>query len=99
MSIHSTLASLKIFCNANSGNENEWFHNGVHYRWNLGRDVLSGNDINGVVRKKSETGDWVLAGSLKIQSDGKILRFTGLGKKVQKTFLDRTDTTKVLELA
>ena len=94
MSIHNTLTSLKIFCVASSGKEHEWYHKGNYYRWNLGREN-SKDFVNGVVRKrqgKNKLGEdtWKLAGSFKIDANGKILRFTGLGKKVQKTFLTKT---------
>jgi hypothetical protein len=92
MSVQITLDLVKKFCLSNSGNEYEWHHNGVHYRWNLGRDAEDGRDVNGVVRKKTATDSngndiWVLAGSVKISPQGKILRFTGLGKKIQKSFI------------
>lgn len=85
MSIQQALNTVKSFCFLNSGNKQEWSHNGTHYRWNLGREVAPGKPVNGVVRK-NQSGNWVLAGSFKISAEGKILRFTGLGKKLQKKF-------------
>lgn len=92
MTIENTMTALKIFCTASSGNENEWYHNGTYYRWNVGRDIELGQALKGVVRKnigKDNYGKtiWALAGSFTISPSGKILRFTGLGKKVQKSFL------------
>ena len=92
MTIERTMTSLKIFCTASSGNENEWYHNGTYYRWNIGRDSKPEQSLKGVVRKnvgKDSFGKtiWKLAGSFAISPSGKILRFTGLGKKVQKIFL------------
>lgn len=94
MTIENTMTALKIFCTASSGNENEWHHNGTYYRWNIGRDILPGQALKGVVRKnirKDSMGNaiWALAGSFTISPNGKILRFTGLGKKVQKFFLNQ----------
>lgn len=91
MTVQHTIDTVKEFCLANSGNENQWSHKGTTYQWNLGREAADGEVVNGVVRKlegKDAAGKeiWTVAGSLKISPTGKILRFTGLGKKIQKTF-------------
>ena len=36
---------------------------------------------------------WVVAGSIKINPNGEILRFTGIPKKVQQTFEPHTSNT------
>ena len=85
-----TLNMVKQFCLANSGDEQRWTNKGTQYHWNRGKDTPTGL-INGVVRKDAGTdgnGDtvWSVAGSIKIDADGTVLRFTGIPRKVQKTF-------------
>jgi hypothetical protein len=85
-----TLIKVKQFCLANSGDEQRWTNKGTQYHWNRGKDTTTGL-INGVVRKLAGTDDngdtvWVVAGSIKIDPSGTILRFTGIPRKVQKTF-------------
>lgn len=90
MSAEYTLTQIKIWCINQSKDEQIWTNKGTTYFWNRGKDTSSGL-INGVVRKLAgvdATGSkiWVVAGSLKIDADGKILRFTGIPRKLQKTF-------------
>ena len=89
MNAEYTLTQLKLWCIAQSSNEQVWTNKGTQYHWNRGKDTSSGL-INGVVRKLAGTGAqgdiWVVAGSFKINPNGTIARFTGIPSKVQKTF-------------
>ena len=94
MNAENTLLNIKQFCLSNSGNEQIWTNKSATYQWNRGRDTASGL-VNGVVRKLAgidATGAqiWVVAGSLKIDNDGTVLRFTGIPSKVQTTFKIKT---------
>jgi len=89
MSAENTIESLKKFCTASSGDTagQTWHGNKATYQWNIGKYDSQGT-LNGVVRKlagidASGTQIWVVAGSFKISPAGKILRFTGLVKKMQ----------------
>jgi hypothetical protein len=89
MSAENTIKSLKKFCTASSGDTlgQTWHGNKATYHWNIGKYDSQGT-LNGVVRKlagidASGTQIWVVAGSFKISPAGKILRFTGLVKKMQ----------------
>ena len=89
MSAENTIESLKKFCTASSGDVfgQTWHGNKATYHWNIGKYTANGT-LNGVVRKlagidASGTQIWVVAGSFKISPAGKILRFTGLVKKMQ----------------
>lgn len=88
MNADATIAAVKQFCKASSGDDQIWSGNKATYHWNIGK-VTSQGIVNGVVRKlagiDSSTGSqiWVVAGSLKIMPDGTIARFTGLPKKFQ----------------
>jgi hypothetical protein len=89
MSAENTIESLKKFCTASSGDTlgQTWHGNKATYHWNIGKYDSQGT-LNGVVRKlagidASGTQIWVVAGSFKISPAGKILRFTGLVKKMQ----------------
>lgn len=104
MSVQHTLYTIKEFCVQNSGKPNQWSNKDTVYQWNLGRDAAPGEVVNGVVRKlagKDAAGRdvWTVAGSIKITAEGKILRFTGLGKKIQKSFLQPITIEKTLETA
>jgi len=88
MSAELTLDALKSFCRKNSGDEQIWTNKETTYHWNRGKDTASGL-INGVVRKlagvdASGRQIWVVAGSIKIDANGTIERFTGMPKKTQK---------------
>jgi hypothetical protein len=90
MNAEHTLTQLKLWCSNQSGDEQIWANKGVTYHWNRGKDTATGL-INGVVRKLAGVDAngskiWVVAGSLKIDQTGTILRFTGIPKKIQKTF-------------
>lgn len=90
MTAENTLIAVKQFCLTSSNDEQVWTNKGTTYHWNRGKDTSSGL-INGVVRKlagidSSGNKIWVVAGSLKIDPNGKILRFTGIPSKIQKTF-------------
>jgi hypothetical protein len=90
MNSENTLINVKKFCLTNSGDGQMWTNKGTTYHWNRGKDTASGL-INGVVRKLAGTDAngfkiWVVAGSIKIDPNGIILRWTGLPRKVQKTF-------------
>ena len=90
MNAEYTLTQLKIWCIAQLGDEQTWTNKGTTYHWNRGKDTSTGL-INGVVRKLAGTDAngtkiWVVAGSLKINPNGTIARFTGIPSKVQKTF-------------
>lgn len=90
MNAEHTLTNFKVWCINQSKDEQIWTNKGTTYFWNRGKDTASGM-INGVVRKLvgvDATGSkiWVVAGSLKINEHGTILRLTGVPRKVQKTF-------------
>ena len=92
-----TLIKLKQFCLADSGNEQIWTNKGTTYHWNRGKDTATGL-INGVVRKLAGIDSagkqiWVVAGSLKINPNGTVSRFTGIPSKVQKTFEPHASNT------
>jgi hypothetical protein len=100
MNAEYTLTQLKLWCIAQSKDEQIWVNKDTTYYWNRGKDTATGL-INGVVRKLAgvdATGAkiWVVAGSFKIDPDGKILRFTGIPSKIQKTFepVGQTVTTQ-----
>lgn len=87
MSAENTLEALVQYCRRQTGTDNAWNGKSGHYQWNVGRFNSTGI-INGVVRKLAGTDSsgrqiWVVAGSFKINSDGSILRFTGISKKDQ----------------
>jgi len=90
MNAESTLVKVKQYCIAISGDEQVWTNKGTTYHWNRGKDTSTGL-INGVVRKlagvdASGKQIWTVAGSIKIDPMGNILRFTGIPRKIQKTF-------------
>ncbi len=90
MNAEYTLTQLKRWCAAQSGDDQIWTNKGTTYFWNRGKDTATGL-VNGVVRKlagvdASGSKIWVVAGSLKIDQHGKILRFTGIPSKIQKSF-------------
>ena len=90
MNAETTLIKVKQFCLADSKDEQVWTNKGTTYHWNRGKDTASGL-INGVVRKvagidASGSRIWVVAGSIKIDPSGEILRWTGLPRKLQITF-------------
>lgn len=90
MNAETTLIKVKQFCLADSKDEQVWTNKGTTYHWNRGKDTASGL-INGVVRKvagidASGSRIWVVAGSLKIDPSGEIIRWTGLPRKLQITF-------------
>lgn len=90
MNAEHTIINIKHFCLSSSGDEQIWENKGTTYHWNRGRDTANGL-VNGVVRKlagidASGKQIWTVAGSFKIDEHGTILRFTGLPKKLQKTF-------------
>jgi len=92
-----TLAQVKLWCIAQSKDEQIWFNKDATYQWNRGKDTASGL-INGVVRKlagidASGKQIWTVAGSLKIAANGQVLRFTGIPSKVQKTFEPHSSNT------
>ena len=90
MNAEYTLTQLKLWCIAQSKDEQIWFNKGTTYYWNRGKDTATGL-INGVVRKLAGVDAngskiWVVAGSFKIDEQGTILRFTGIPSKIQKSF-------------
>jgi hypothetical protein len=90
MNAEYTLTQLKLWCIAQSKDEQIWINKGTTYYWNRGKDTATGL-VNGVVRKlagidSSGRQIWVVAGSFKINEHGTILRFTGIPSKTQKTF-------------
>lgn len=90
MNAENTLTQLKLWCLAQSKDEQIWTNKGTTYYWNRGKDTSTGL-INGVVRKLAGIDPhghqiWVVAGSFKISGTGEILRFTGIPSKIQKTF-------------
>jgi len=97
MSAEYTLTQLKLWCIAQSKDEQIWTNKGTTYFWNRGKDTSTGL-INGVVRKLAGVDAagakiWVVAGSIKINPNGEILRFTGIPKKIQKTFEPKVHET------
>ena len=106
MSAEYTLTQIKVWCVTQSGDEQIWTNKGTTYHWNRGKDTASGL-LNGVIRKLAgiDTNGvkiWVVAGSLKIDPNGTVLRFTGIPRKVQKTFepvAQPTNSEKQLETA
>ena len=97
MNAEHTLTQLKLWCIDQSGNEQIWTNKGTTYQWNRGKDTPIGL-VNGVVRKLAGIDVagkqiWTVAGSLKIDAQGTILRFTGIPSKIQKTFESHTPTT------
>jgi len=87
MTAEHTLTQLKLWCIGQSGDEQVWTNKGTTYHWNRGKDTSAGL-INGVVRKLAGTDVsgrqiWIVAGSLKIEPNGTIARFTGIPKKEQ----------------
>ena len=102
MNAENTLIKVKQYCLADSGDEQIWTNKGTTYYWNRGRDTSTGL-INGVVRKlagidASGAKIWVVAGSIKINANGVIDRFTGLPRKIQKTFEPHaTNTTNPID--
>lgn len=106
MTANHTLTELRKWCKTQTGDEQTWSNKGSTYFWNRGKDTASGL-INGVVRKLAgvdATGSkiWVVAGSFKINEQGQIIRFTGIPRKVQKTFEPQqqtVDTDKELQAA
>ena len=95
MSIQTTLDALTNYCQTNTGTADQWQGNKSTYRWNLGREVILGAEVNGVVRKLAGTDSsgnkiWAVAGSFKIDANGSILRFTGLPRKIQKAIQSTT---------
>ena len=102
MNAENTITQLKLWCIAQTGNEQIWENKGTTYHWNRGKDTATGL-VNGVVRKLAgidATGHqiWVVAGSLKIAPTGSINRFTGIPKKTQK-LLEATQTITSPQLA
>jgi hypothetical protein len=100
MDAEQTLLNVKQYCLSSSGDEQIWTNKGTTYYWNRGKDTAIGL-INGVVRKLAGTDArgakiWVVAGSIKIDPNGVILRWTGLPRKVQKTF-EPTTTSIVVD--
>lgn len=93
MSSLTTITAIESFCTNSTGIPNQWYGNTGQYQWNLGRPSKDGN-INGVVRKLAGTAYgvaiWVVAGSLKIEPTGNIIRFTGMARKYQTLFSNIT---------
>lgn len=104
MNAEHTVTALKSFCKSNSGDEQMWENKGTTYYWNRGKDTSTGL-VNGVVRKLAGTDSqgqkiWTVAGSIKIDPDGTIIRFTGMPKKQQKLLqgvANVTSQAKVLQ--
>ena len=99
MNAENTLTQLKLWCLAQSKDEQIWTNKGTTYYWNRGKDTATGL-VNGVVRKlagidASGRQIWVVAGSFKIAGTGEILRFTGIPSKSQKSFEVRQTTVSV----
>jgi hypothetical protein len=88
MSTVNTIDALSQFCKQSSGDTQVWQGVSGTYHWNIGKLTRQGI-LNGVVRKlagidvTSGTKIWVVAGSFKLDSQGNILRFTGLARKDQ----------------
>jgi hypothetical protein len=102
MSAELTLTALKAYCRKDSGDEQIWVNKGTTYHWNRGKDTAHGM-INGVVRKlagidASGHQIWVVAGSIKISTDGTVIRFTGMPKKTQKLFEGVASITATAEV-
>jgi len=88
MSSEHTVTVIKEYCSRDSGDSQIWKNKDTQYHWNIGRSTANGT-INGVVRKlagidASGYQIWVVAGSLKINPDGSIARWTGLPRETQK---------------
>jgi hypothetical protein len=88
MTAEDTLKIFKEYCKSNSGDEHVWTPKETTYQWSRG-NLTSTGIINGVVRKLagidvSGRQIWTVAGSLKIAANGTILRFTGVGVKLQR---------------
>ncbi len=99
MNAEYTLTQLKVWCINQTSYEQCWENKGTTYHWNRGKDTATGL-VNGVVRKlvgvdPSGKQIWVVAGSFKINEHGTILRFTGIPKKLQKTFEPTHQAVKV----
>ena len=99
MNAENTLTQLKLWCLAQSKDEQIWTNKGTTYHWNRGKDTATGL-VNGVVRKlagidASGRQIWVVAGSFKIAGTGEILRFTGIPSKIQKSFEAQLSTVFV----
>ena len=99
MNAENTLTQLKLWCLAQSKDEQIWTNKGTTYHWNRGKDTATGL-VNGVVRKlagidASGRQIWVVAGSFKIADTGEIMRFTGIPSKLQKSFEVRQTTVSV----
>jgi hypothetical protein len=97
MSIDNTLKALSNYCFANSGDTQVWKGKSNTYHWNLGKTAANGI-VNGVVRKLAGTDAnngkiWVVAGSFKIDTNGAILRFTGIPRKTQISLQNSTPIT------
>ena len=98
-----TLTQLKNFCNTGTGDDHIGTNNGTTYQWSISKST-STDTTNGVIRKLAGIDShgrqiWVVAGSLKIDSTGAILRFTGLPRKVQKTleYVHETNTNNPID--
>jgi hypothetical protein len=90
MTAEDTLNVFKEYCKSNSGNEQIWTPKETTYFWNRGNPTSTGV-INGVVRKLagidvSGRQIWTVAGSLKIDADGTIMRITGISVKQKAMF-------------
>jgi hypothetical protein len=88
MNTQHTLNAIKNYCKNSSGDEYVWKNKDSQYQWNVGRSTATGL-VNGVIRKLAgidATGKhiWVVAGSLKVNPDGTIARWTGLPRETQK---------------
>jgi hypothetical protein len=99
MTAEKTLESLAQFCKNSSGDEYTWHGKSATYQWNIGRENAAGI-VNGVVRKLAGVDSsgkqiWVVAGSLKINPDGTVARFTGIPSKIQKTFESPVSKTAI----
>jgi hypothetical protein len=99
MNAENTLTQLKLWCLAQSKDEQIWTNKDTVYYWNRGKDTATGL-VNGVVRKlagidASGRQIWVVAGSFKIAGTGEILRFTGIPSKIQKSFEAQLSTVFV----
>jgi hypothetical protein len=99
MTAEKTLESLAQFCKDSSGDKYTWHGKSATYQWNIGRENAAGI-VNGVVRKLAGVDSvgkqiWVVAGSLKINPDGTVARFTGIPSKIQKTFETAVQTVEL----
>ena len=101
MNAEYTLTQLKVWCIKQSKDEQIWFNKDTTYHWNRGKPTATGL-VNGVVRKlagvdASGNQIWVVAGSFKIDQHGKILRFTGIPSKIQKSLEPVYDAQETVE--